>query len=185
VQQLSLGGRDVVTGAQYPAQPQLVPFYQKLFSLYKTTPTSFPGFRAGGRPASSSSPFGTHTRIFRLNDYDFGQGTEPLVTYTDLPQFVLGVASTATRTYPLAYSQPFNFLNLDLYAQDTWKVTPTLTWTFGLRATDNSNPLNPHHALARLPGSFDSISHDSQSAAHRADPNACRRICSSPPTLTG
>ncbi len=104
--------------------------------------------------------FGTNTRIFRLNDYDFGEGTVPLVTYTTLAQFISGVASTASRTFPLANSQPYNFLNLDLYAQDTWKVTPKLTWTFGMRATHNSNPLNPHDVVARLPGSFGSISHD-------------------------
>ena len=104
--------------------------------------------------------FGTNTRIFRLNDYDFGEGVVPLVTYTTLPQFIYGVASTASKTFPLANSQPYNFLNLDLYAQDTWKLTPKLTWTFGIRATHNSNPLNPHYAVARLPGSFDSISHD-------------------------
>lgn len=104
--------------------------------------------------------FGTNTRIFRLNDYDFGEGVVPLVTYTDLPQFVHGIASTATQTFPLANSQPFRFLNLDFYAQDTWKVTPSLTWTFGIRDTYNSNPLNPHNAIARLSGSFDSISHD-------------------------
>jgi len=104
--------------------------------------------------------FGTNSRIFRLNDYDFGEGTVPTVTYTDLPEFIYGVASTATATYPLADSQPFRFLNLDFYAQDTWRVTSKLTWTFGLRDTFNSNPLNPHDAVARLPGSFDSISHD-------------------------
>ena len=69
--------------------------------------------------------FGTNTRIFRLNDYDFGEGVVPLVTYTTLPQFIYGVASTASKTFPLANSQPYNFLNLDLYAQDTWKVTST------------------------------------------------------------
>ncbi|MFL6464261.1 MAG: carboxypeptidase regulatory-like domain-containing protein, partial [Bryobacteraceae bacterium] len=104
--------------------------------------------------------FGTNTRIFRLNDYNFGQGTVPLVNYTTLPQFIYGVASTASKTFPLAYSQPFNFLNLDLYVQDTWKVTHKLTWTFGLRTTYNSNPLNPHNAVARLSGSFAAMSHD-------------------------
>jgi hypothetical protein len=104
--------------------------------------------------------FGTNTRILRLNDYDFGQGTVPAVAYTTLPQFIYGVASTATKTFPLTANEPFNFLNLDLYAQDTWKVTRKLTWTFGVRDTFNSNPLNPHEQIARLRGSFNSISHD-------------------------
>ncbi len=99
-------------------------------------------------------------RIFRLNDFDFGEGTVPLVTYTDLPEIIYGVASTATQTFPTSLNEPFNFLNLDFYAQDTWKVTPTVTWTFGLRDTFNSNPLSPHDEIARLKGSFASISHD-------------------------
>src|ERR1700731_1299769 len=104
--------------------------------------------------------FGTNTRMLRLNDYDFGQGTVPTVTYTTLPQYIYGVASTAAKTFPTSANEPFNFLNLDLYAQDTWKVTRKLTWTFGIRDTLNSNPLNPHQHIARLSGSFDAISHD-------------------------
>jgi carboxypeptidase family protein len=104
--------------------------------------------------------FGTNTRILRLNDYDFAEGAVPTVTYTTLPQFIYGVASTATRTFPQSTNEPFNFLNLDLYAQDTWRLTPKLTWTFGLRDTFNSNPLNPHLQVARLPGAFGSIPHD-------------------------
>jgi hypothetical protein len=104
--------------------------------------------------------FGTNTRILRLNDYDFGTGTVPTVTYANLQQFINGVANTASKTFPSSANEPFNFLNLDLYAQDTWKITRTLTWTFGLRDTFNSNPLNPHEQVARLRGSFSSISHD-------------------------
>jgi Carboxypeptidase regulatory-like domain len=104
--------------------------------------------------------FGTNTRVLRLNDYDFGEGVVPTVTYTDLPEFIYGAASTATASYPVAYSQPFNSLNLDLYAGDTWKVSRNLTWTFGLRSAHNSNPLNPHGFIARLPSSFDSVSHE-------------------------
>ena len=106
--------------------------------------------------------FGTNTRIFRLNDYDFGEGTVPTVTYANLQQFIEGVANTASETFPSNLNEPFNFLNLDMYAQDTWKVTRKLTWTFGLRDTFNSNPLNPHDQVARLRGSFNSILHNDQ-----------------------
>ena len=104
--------------------------------------------------------FGTNTRIFRLNDFDFGEGTVPTVTYANLQQFIYGVANTASQTFPSNANEPFNFLNLDLYAQDTWKVTRKFTWTFGVRDTFNSNPLNPHDEVARLRGSFASISHN-------------------------
>jgi hypothetical protein len=43
------------------------------------------------------------------------------------------VASTASKTFPGSANEPFNFLNLDFYAQDTWRVTPRLTWIIGVR----------------------------------------------------
>ncbi|MFI5093562.1 MAG: carboxypeptidase regulatory-like domain-containing protein [Candidatus Acidiferrales bacterium] len=125
--------------------------------------------------------FGTNTRILRLNDYDFGQGTVPTVTYTTLPQYIYGVASTATETFPTSANEPFNFLNLDLYAQDTWKVNRKLTWTFGIRNTLNSNPLNPHQHIARLSGSFDSISHDVNQPLNAAIQTGLGNVFSSTP----
>src|SRR5580700_3230561 len=125
--------------------------------------------------------FGTNTRILWLNDYDFGQGTVPKVTYNTLPQYIYGVASTATMTFPTSANEPFNFLNLDLYAQDTWKVTRKLTWTFGIRDTWNSNPLNPHQNIARLRGSFDSISHDVNQPLNAAIQTGLSNVFSSTP----
>jgi hypothetical protein len=125
--------------------------------------------------------FGTNTRILRLNDYDFGEGTVPTVTYTTLPQYIYGVASTATETFPTSANEPFNFLNLDLYAQDTWKVTRKLTWTFGIRDTYNSNPLNPHGQIARLLGPFNTISHDVNQPLDAAIQTGLGNIFSSTP----
>jgi hypothetical protein len=125
--------------------------------------------------------FGTNTRILRLNDYDFGEGSVPTVTYTTLPQYIYGVASTATKTFPSTPNEPFNFLNLDLYAQDTWKVTRTLTWTFGVRDTLNSNPLNPHDQIARLRGSFASIPHDVNQPLNAAIQTGLSDVFSSTP----
>lgn len=125
--------------------------------------------------------FGTNTRIFRLNDYDFGEGTVPTVTYADLQQYINGIANTATQTFPQSSNEPFNFLNVDLYAQDTWKVTSKFTWTIGIRDTFNSNPLNPHSQIARLSGSFDSISHDVNQPLDKAIQTSLGRVFSSTP----
>lgn len=104
--------------------------------------------------------FGLSSRRMQASDFNFSNNVTPLVTYTTLPEYIYGVASVATAAYPISTEQPFNLTNLDLYAQDTLKLTHSLTWTFGLRGSWNSNPINPHSLIARLGGSFDAIPHD-------------------------
>ncbi len=63
LKQLPIGGRDRVTGANYVAQPQLVPFYQKLFKLYTNTsgtPLALLGcpFDSNGTAAPGNPPSG-------------------------------------------------------------------------------------------------------------------------------
>jgi len=103
---------------------------------------------------------GVASRRMLASDFDFSDYVTPLATYTTLPQYIYGVASLATRAYPVSGEQPFNLANLDLFAQDTFKITKNLTWTFGLRAAWNSDPINPHAMIARLSSSFDAASHD-------------------------
>jgi len=60
---LPMGGRDSITGSTYPPAPQLVPFYQKMFSLYQNvsgTPLAVLGcpFNSDGSTASASPPNG-------------------------------------------------------------------------------------------------------------------------------
>jgi len=59
------------------------------------------------------------TRIFRLNDYDFGEGTFHSFTYTTLANSV----SARLQPHPdlSARELPPTLPELDLYAQDTWK----------------------------------------------------------------
>ena len=104
--------------------------------------------------------FGVSSRRMLASDFDFSNEVTPLVTYTTLPQYIYGVASVATAAYPISAEQPVTLTNLDLFAQDTFKVTDTFTWTFGLRGAWNSDPVNPHAMIARLGGSFDAIPHD-------------------------
>src|ERR1700683_2784723 len=63
LQQLPIGGTDSVTGSTYPAAPQLVPFYQRMFSLYGNTsgtPLAVLGcpFNTDGGAATGSPPNG-------------------------------------------------------------------------------------------------------------------------------
>ena len=103
--------------------------------------------------------FGFGSRRMLASDFDFSNYVTPLATYTTLPQYIYGVASLATKSYPVSGEQPFNLSNLDLFAQDTFRATKNLTWTFGLRGAWNSDPINPHAMIARLGSSFYASSH--------------------------
>ena len=63
LQQLPRGGVDSVTGSVYPAEPQLVPFYSNMFSLYRGaggTPLAVLGcpFHVDGAPVAGAPPDG-------------------------------------------------------------------------------------------------------------------------------
>ena len=127
--------------------------------------------------------FGVSSRRLRINDYDFSTYDTPLVTYTTLAQFIYGVASTATKAFPIAASQPFNYLNVDLFAQDTLKLSSKVTWTLGVRTATNTNPMSPHNLIASLPGSFVGSPHNPDQPLNQAIVTGRDKLFASTPLL--
>jgi hypothetical protein len=107
-----------------------------------------------------SMKFGLNSRRLDVSDYDLGEGVVPAVVYTDLAQFTYGAASTVTRAFPVTQHESIANGNLDLYAMDTFRVSPRFTVTAGLRATWNTNIVNQHGQFARPAGSFLALGHD-------------------------
>ncbi|HMD20527.1 MAG TPA: carboxypeptidase-like regulatory domain-containing protein [Alloacidobacterium sp.] len=104
--------------------------------------------------------FGENSRRLDISNYDMGEGTVPLVTYTDLAQFTYGAAYTTTVSYPITNKERIALGNLDMYAMDAFKASPRVTVTAGLRATWNTNPVNQQRLFARPVASFLDIPHD-------------------------
>jgi hypothetical protein len=107
-----------------------------------------------------SLKFGVNSRRLDVSDYDLGEGVVPTVVYTDLAQFTYGAASTVTRAFPVTQHEAIANGNLDLYAMDTFRVSPRFTVTAGLRVTWNTNIVNQHGQFARPEGSFLDLNHD-------------------------
>lgn len=103
------------------------------------------------RPAGNHSlKFGGEFRVYRKNNYDFGNGTPRFVfgtTYTNGPldnspaspggigqgfaAFLLGMPSSGTLDYNDSYAVQSKYAGL--YLQDNWRISRKLTLTMGLR----------------------------------------------------
>ena len=117
---------------------------------------------------------GTHTlkvgenlRRTLVSNHDPGLGSIGYVTTGDLAGFMYDVAGAlpnywSYQYFPTSTSEPIGLVAFDAYLQDTWKVTPKLTFTYGIRATWNADPLSQHADFSALSNraSFFSIGHD-------------------------
>jgi hypothetical protein len=86
-----------------------------------------------------------------LQAFYFG-GVDPSSPHTDFTNLSQSFASET--------SQRFSKYNLGFYLQDEWRLRQNLTLTFVLRTDHSSNPVCEHHCFVKLPGPFNSISHD-------------------------
>jgi hypothetical protein len=130
-----------------------------------------------------SMKFGMNSRRLDTSDYDLGEGVVPTVVYTDLAQFTYGAASTVTQSFPVTRRERISNGNLDIYAMDTFRVSPRFTLTAGLRATWNTNIVNQHGQFARPAGSFLDMSHDPNQPLNQAVQANVRNLFPGTPLL--
>lgn len=102
---------------------------------------------------------GVNFRRNDITDYSPGFFTTGEVIGEDQASFLAGTAGVFTQAFNSRPTQPVALYSLGLYAQDEWKVKPTLNLTFGLRAEHDSNPVCQTNCFARLTDSFLDISH--------------------------
>ena len=104
--------------------------------------------------------FGINTRLLDVSNYDLGEGTVPTVTYNDLAQFTYGTAYTASQSFPVSLKERVSGGNLEYYAMDTYKASPKLTFTYGMRVTWNTNVTSARDLFSRTAGSFLDATHE-------------------------
>ena len=95
-----------------------------------------PGFRAGAPPASSSTTtwLGAAAPTNCASEPTPASSASTITTSAKAPSPPSPTPPCRNsfteshrpprKTFPTTANEPFNFLNLDLYAQDTWKLTP-------------------------------------------------------------
>jgi hypothetical protein len=105
---------------------------------------------------------GINTRRLDVSNYDLGEGTVPTITYNDLAQFTYGAAYTASQSFPVSLKERVSEGNLEYYGMDTWKPTPKTTFTYGIRATWNTNVTSGRALFSRMAGSFLDASHETK-----------------------
>ena len=108
-----------------------------------------------------SFKFGNSTRHSRFGSFEtVGYAVIPFVYTCSLYEFTYGAACQTYQAFPTYGIDHISNLSMDNYAMDTIRVTSTFTLTVGLRLGFESNPTSQEHVLARLAGTFGSISHD-------------------------
>jgi len=104
--------------------------------------------------------FGANLRRVLVSDHDFGYFNTPTVIPASLTSFANGIADLSIQSFPITLSEPIGIVNLDSFLMDTFKVSPKFTFTYGVRAAWNGDPIDQHGLYSRPTGDFYSINHD-------------------------
>ena len=98
-----------------------------------------------------------------VSDYAYGPLTSGLLTFNSMTDFVNGSlanGSTYTQNFTRIGAEPIGLYSLVFYGQDQWQVRSNLTVTAAVQFTKSENPTCGHNCYARLPGTFEELSHN-------------------------
>ena len=125
--------------------------------------------------------FGENMRRVLISAYTTSVFAIPFEVGCSLPEFTYGASCSTTQAFPKSVGDRIAWVNLDLYAMDTFRATAKLTLTVGVRTAWNSNPISEHTTFSRLMGSFDTMSHNvDQSLSQVIVPNQAKAYPSTP-----
>src|SRR6202521_99689 len=146
--QLPRGGTDVISGTTYPAAPQLVPFYQQLFSLYRSTagqplPVLGCPLTAGGGPAAGAVPNGdgcANRQNVALSSPDHEQVFTLRIDQNLNGNNLLWYRFQADTGLQAAYTDPINPLFNAISPQPLYSFVSAFTHVFTDHLVNHFNP---------------------------------------------
>ena len=148
LQQLPLGGTDSVTGSHYAAAPQLVPFYQNMFSLYGNTngtPLQVLGcpFNSDGSAASGAPPNGNgcaNRRGVSHSSNDHEQVQTARIDYNISPTDTAWFRFQTDNGLQAAYTDPINPIFDAISPQPLYSFAAGHTHIFSQNLVNYFNP---------------------------------------------
>src|SRR6202030_775423 len=147
LQQLPVGGTDSVTGSIYPPAPQLVPFYQKMFSLYGNmggTPLTVLGCPfdvGGGSPTIANDGDGCANRQSISHSSDDHEQVQTLrIDYNLDEKNTTWFRFQTDNGLQAAYTDPINPLFNALSAQPLYSFAAGYAHVFSQNLVNYFNP---------------------------------------------
>ncbi|MFZ0284725.1 MAG: hypothetical protein WAL32_05800, partial [Terriglobales bacterium] len=148
LQQLPLGGTDAITGSSYPAAPQQVPFYRKMFSLYGNTngtplavlgcPFNSDGTPAAGKPRNGNGCANRQSISHSSDDHEQVQTAR--IDYNLDENNTTWFRFQADTGLQAAYTDPINPLFDALSPQPLYSFAAGYTHVFSQKLVNYFNP---------------------------------------------
>ena len=162
LQQLPLGGTDSVTGSIYQPSPQSVPFYQKMFSLYRNTngtPLAVLGCpfdSGGGAPAISNDGNGCANRQSVSHSSDDHEQVQTVrVDYNINEKNTTWYRFQTDNGLQAAYTDPINPLFNAISPQPLYSFAAGYTHVFSQNLVNSFNPAFSWYGSLFGPSDFD------------------------------